>query len=71
MTALVMSINCVICMIKHKLKLNESKTELMVALSSHNLKKCGLSEYLVIGGVNIEPVVSVRNLGAYFDIHMK
>ena len=57
-------------MIKHKLKLNESKTELMVAFSSHNLKKCGVPENLVVGGVKVEPVVCVRNLGAYCDIHM-
>ena len=41
----------------------------MVAFSSHNLKKCGVPENLVIGGVNVEPVVCVRNLGAYCDIH--
>ena len=35
----------------HKIKLNESKTELMVALSPHHLKKYGLQEYLVVGGV--------------------
>ena len=57
-------------MIKHKLILNENKTEFLVVLSPHNLKKYGLPEYLVVGGVNIEPVVSVGNLGAYLDIHM-
>ena len=57
-------------MIKHKLKLNQSKTEFMVALSPHNLKKYGLPENLIVGGVNIEPVMSVRNLGTYFDMSM-
>ena len=50
-------------LVKHKLKLNQSKTELMVAVSPHNLKKCGRPKNLVVGGVNVEPVVSVRNLG--------
>ena len=57
-------------MAKHKLKLNENKAEFMVAVSHHNLQKYGLPDYLVVGGVNVEPVVSVRNLGSYFDIHM-
>ena len=50
-------------MIKQSLKLNESETEFMVARSPHNLKTSGLPENPVVGGVNIEPVVSVRNLG--------
>ena len=53
-------------MVKHELKLNESKTEFMVVLSPHHLKKCGLPEYLVFGGFNVEPVVHVRNVGAHF-----
>ena len=58
-------------MVKHKLKINESKTEFIVALSPHNLKTCGLPQYLVADGVDIESVVCVRNLGTYFDIHMR
>ena len=50
-------------MIKQSLKLNQSKTEFMVALSPHKIKKSGLPENLVVGGVNVEPVISVRNLG--------
>ena len=43
----------------------------MVALSPHKIKKSGLPEYLIVGGVNVEPVMSVRNLGAYFDMSTK
>ena len=35
-------------MVKHKLKLNESKTEFIMALIPHNLKKYGLPQYLVV-----------------------
>ena len=44
-----------------------------MALSPHHLRKFGLPENLVAGGVAIitsKPVVSVINLGAHFDIHV-
>ena len=57
-------------MVQHKLKLNDEKTEFMVAVSPHHLRKCTLPKNLMVGGATIQPVVSVRNLGAHFDTHM-
>ena len=56
-------------MVQHKLKLNDEKTEFMVAFSPHHLRKFGLPYNLTVGGATIKPVVSVRNLGAHFDTH--
>ena len=49
-----------------KLKLNDCKTEFLVLMSPHQLRKYGLP-YLQLGTVLINPAVSVRNLGAHFD----
>lgn len=57
-------------MILHKLKLNDTKTEFMVALSSHHLKTFGMPDCIVIGDADIRPTQHVKNLGAHFDIHM-
>ena len=46
-------------MVQHKLKLNDEKTELMVALSHNHLRKFGLPKNLVVGGATIKPAVSV------------
>ena len=48
------------------LKLNDCKTEFLVLMSAHQLKKYGLPD-LQLGTVLIKPAVSVRNLGAHFD----
>ena len=57
-------------MVQHKLKLNDEKTEFMVALSPHHQRTLGLPKNLMVGGATIKPVVSVRNLGAHFDTTM-
>ena len=57
-------------MIRHKLKLNDSKTEFLALMSPHHLKKFGLPSHLTVGDAQIKPVHSVRNLGANFDTHL-
>ncbi len=54
----------------HKLKLNSGKTELLVCLSPHQLKRFGRPEQLIVGDAVIKPVTSVRNLGSHFDMHL-
>ena len=49
-----------------KLKLNDCKTEFLVLMSPHQLRKYGLPVFQ-LGTVLIKPAVSVRNLGAHFD----
>ena len=49
-----------------KLKLNDRKTEFLVLMSPHQLRKYGLPD-LQLGTVLIKPAVSVQNLGAHFD----
>ena len=49
-----------------KLKLNDGKTEFLVLMSPHQLRKYGLPD-LQLGTVLIKPAVSVRNVGAHFD----
>ena len=49
-----------------KLKLNDCKTEFIVLMSPHQLRKYGLLD-LQLGTVLIKPAVSVRNLRAHFD----
>ena len=49
-----------------KLKLNDCKTEFLVLMSPHQLRKFGLPD-LQISTVLIKPAVSVRNLGAHFN----
>ena len=49
-----------------KLKLNDCKTEFLVLMSPHQLRKYGLPD-LQLGTVLIKPAVSVRNIGAHFD----
>ena len=43
-----------------------TKTEFLVLMSPHQLRKYGLPD-LQLGTVIIKPAVSVRNLGAHFD----
>ena len=49
-----------------KLKLNDCKTEFLVLMSPHQLRKYGLLEIQLVT-VLIKPAVSVRNLGAHFN----
>ena len=53
---------------KHGLDVNilTNKTEFLVLMSPHQLRKYGLPD-LQLGTVLIKPAVSVRNLGAHFD----
>lgn len=57
-------------MLGNKLKLNEAKTECIFIGNKTNLSKVNLPS-LKIGNDLIEPVNSVRNLGAIFDSQMK
>ena len=62
--------NCIISikcwMNRNKLKLNEPKTEYMIAGKSSQLKKCNKPN-LFVNGSEIEPSEQVRNLGVIFD----
>ena len=53
----------------NKLKLNDSKTEFFVAASPYNFKNMP-DLTLKIGDVSIKPSETIRNLGAFFDVHM-
>ena len=53
----------------NKLKLNDSKTEFFVAASPYNFKNLP-DLTLKIGDVSIKPSETIRNLGAFFDVHM-
>ena len=48
------------------LKLNDSKTEVILFGSKHHLKNHGQIS-IKVGDCSISSVPSVRNLGAYFD----
>ena len=52
-----------------KLKLNDDKTELIVIGTCAHLDKISISE-LRIDHVKVSTVCNVRNLGAWFDIHL-
>jgi hypothetical protein len=51
------------------LKLNESKTEVILLGTKHQLSKVGNIE-ISVGNVNIKPCSKVRNLGVIFDCNM-
>ena len=58
-------------MTANKLKINDSKTEFFIAASTYNRKHHLPSDItLSIGNENIQPVKTVRNLGAFFDSQM-
>ena len=50
------------------LKCNGSKTEVIVISSRHMAKMIDCTSF-AIGDVDVQPAVSVRNLGAIFDQH--
>ena len=56
-------------MIKHKLKINNSKTEFMVLTSSF-LKQQFNDLQIKIGNSHNEPSTTARNLGVIFDSHL-
>lgn len=57
-------------MVAHKLKLNDSKTELMILGTSKQLEKL-TTDSIVIGSEVIRSVKKVRNLGVMFDSNLK
>ena len=56
-------------MIQDKMKLNDNKTEFLIIGTSQQLKKVRI-DTLSVGDAIISPVLSARNLGAYFDSNM-
>ncbi len=56
-------------LLSHKLMFNDSKTEFLVIGTPQQLLKINI-ESVNVGGVQIKPVDSVRNLGSWFDKHM-
>ena len=57
-------------MLRHRLKINDSKTEVMVLGTQAQLNKINFSSVRV-GQSNIELVSVVRNLGVLFDQQLK
>ena len=51
------------------MKLNDDKTEFLIIGTSQQLKKVRI-DTLSVGDAIISPVLSARNLGAYFDSNM-
>ena len=58
-----------IWMTRNKLKLNESKTEFFMAVSSHNMHRL-VDTKITIGNADIEPSLEIKNLGITFDSKM-
>ena len=56
-------------LLEHQLKFNESKTEIIIIGSQHNISKLPDMTFS-IGNESVSPVSSVRNLGVVFDSHM-
>ncbi|CAB4034645.1 Hypothetical predicted protein, partial [Paramuricea clavata] len=56
-------------LLSHKLMFKDSKTEFLVIGTPQQLLKINI-ESVNVGGVQIKPVDSVRNLGSWFDKHM-
>ena len=56
-------------MIQDKMKLNDDKTEFLIIGTSQQLKKVR-TDTLSVGDAAISPVLSARNIGAYFDSNM-
>jgi len=58
-------------MTKNKLKLNDSKTELLIITPKYHLNSILNTDPVIhIGSTEIRPVKSVRNLGAHYDAIM-
>ena len=56
-------------MIQDKVKLNEAKTEFLIIGTLQQLKKVR-TDTLSVGDAIISPMLSAKNLGAYFDSNM-
>ena len=56
-------------MLTDKLKINDSKTEFMIIGTKQQLSKIN-SCHLTVGEANIDPVISARNLGTWFDSNL-
>ena len=56
-------------MIQDKMKFNDAKTRFLIIGTSQQLKKVR-TDTLSVGDAIISPVLSARNLGAYFDSNM-
>ena len=57
-------------MAQNALKLNDTKTDFVIFGTKHNLEKCSNTP-ITIGGCNITPSNSVKNIGATMDKHLK
>ena len=64
--------NCggVAVLLVFELKLNDSKTEFLIAASAYYHKHLPPNITLKIGNEHIKPSETIRNLGAFFDSHM-
>ena len=58
-------------MIKHRLKINDDKTEFLVLASPNMHQKLDSSHHLQVGSTQVTPTSSARNLGVTFDRYMK
>ena len=56
-------------MIQDKMKFNDAKTRFLIIGTSQQLKKVR-TDTVSVGDAIISPVLSARNLGAYFDSNM-
>ena len=56
-------------MVKNKLKFNDDKTEFLIIGTGHKLAKVNINK-ITIGSTNIAPILTTRNLGAWFDNHL-
>ena len=56
--------------IGNRLMINDAKTEFLIIGSRQQLEKTSIDS-IIIGDTVIKPLESVRNLGAWFDAHMR
>ena len=52
------------------LKLNSDKTELLISINKNKQQPTQAKNDIIIGGESIAPSLSIRNLGAYFNVPM-
>ena len=57
-------------MVKNKLKFNADKTEFLIIGTRQQLAKVNINK-TTIGGTNIAPILTTRDLGVWFDNHLK
>ena len=56
--------------IVNRLMINDAKTEFLIIDTRKQLQKTSI-ESIIIGDTLIKPLESVRNLGSWFDAHMR